>query len=60
MYTTMLEQMIRELKGENVQPALDTALNLGLTSASPTNISAKKTSVCESTSASPPSKMKSS
>ncbi len=30
MYTTMLEQMIRELKGESVQEALDTALNLGL------------------------------
>ena len=30
MYTTMLEQMIRELKGENVQAPLDTALNLGL------------------------------
>jgi len=30
MYTTMLEQMIRELKGETVQEVLDTALNLGL------------------------------
>jgi transcription-repair coupling factor (superfamily II helicase) len=30
MYTTMLEQMIRELKGENVVEPLDTALNLGL------------------------------
>ncbi|PSH04143.1 MAG: transcription-repair coupling factor [Acidobacteria bacterium] len=30
MYTTMLEQMIRELKGEPVPEALDTALNLGL------------------------------
>ena len=30
MYTTMLEEMIRELKGENVQAPLDTALNLGL------------------------------
>src|ERR1700687_2473379 len=30
MYTTMLEQMIRELKGESVTEAPDTALNLGL------------------------------
>ena len=30
MYTTMLEQMIRELKGEDVRDPLDTALNLGL------------------------------
>jgi transcription-repair coupling factor (superfamily II helicase) len=30
MYTTMLEHMIRELKGEHVQEPLDTALNLGL------------------------------
>jgi transcription-repair coupling factor (superfamily II helicase) len=30
MYTTMLEQMIRELKGEDVKEPLDTALNLGL------------------------------
>jgi transcription-repair coupling factor (superfamily II helicase) len=30
IYTTMLEQMIRELKGESVQEKLDTALNLGL------------------------------
>jgi transcription-repair coupling factor (superfamily II helicase) len=30
MYTTMLEQMIRELKGEHVTEAVDTALNLGL------------------------------
>jgi transcription-repair coupling factor (superfamily II helicase) len=30
MYTTMLEQMIRELKGETVQEVPDTALNLGL------------------------------
>jgi len=30
IYTTMLEQMIRELKGEPVQQTLDTALNLGL------------------------------
>jgi transcription-repair coupling factor (superfamily II helicase) len=30
MYTTMLEQMIRELKGEQVREPLDTVLNLGL------------------------------
>jgi transcription-repair coupling factor (superfamily II helicase) len=30
IYTTMLEQMIRELKGEPMQETLDTALNLGL------------------------------
>jgi len=30
MYTTMLEQMIRELKGEHVPEVTDTALNLGL------------------------------
>src|ERR1700687_2254788 len=30
MYTTMLEQMIRELKGEAAHEVLDTALNLGL------------------------------
>jgi transcription-repair coupling factor (superfamily II helicase) len=30
MYTTMLEQTIRELKGEPAREALDTALNLGL------------------------------
>jgi len=30
MYTTMLEETIRELKGENVQALPDTALNLGL------------------------------
>jgi transcription-repair coupling factor (superfamily II helicase) len=30
MYTTMLEQTIRELKGEHVQESVDTALNLGL------------------------------
>ena len=30
MYSTMLEETIRELKGENVQEAVDTALNLGL------------------------------
>jgi transcription-repair coupling factor (superfamily II helicase) len=30
LYTTMLEQTIRELKGEPAREALDTALNLGL------------------------------
>jgi transcription-repair coupling factor (superfamily II helicase) len=30
MYTTMLEEMIRQLKGEHVKETLDTALNLGL------------------------------
>ena len=36
MYTTMLEETIRELKGENVQVLPETALNLGLNIRIPT------------------------
>jgi transcription-repair coupling factor (superfamily II helicase) len=37
MYTTLLEETIREMKGENVTPALETVLNLGLNIRIPVN-----------------------